>query len=107
MNVTDVNVKFDIYKYLIDSYYQAILWEDIKEYPNNESEFHFIAGFNYFVGSRFTHNHADLKTRSIKVENNAKYDVPIRQANYEGTADQRFESRLSILCIIKILDYRY
>ena len=95
MNVTDVNVKFDIYKYLIDSYYQAILWEDIKEYPNNETEFHFITGFNYFVGSRFTHNHASLKTRSIKIQNNSNFDLPTRQDNYEGTADKRFGSEFA------------
>ena len=92
MNATDVNIKFDLYRYLLGSYYQAILLEDIKEYPNSNTEYHFITGVNYFVGSRFTHNHANLKARTIK-DLNSNFELMTRQTNYDGTADQRFQSK--------------
>ena len=66
MDSTDAHVKADLEQYLLGSYFQVILWEDIKEYSNNNTEYYLISAYNYFVGSWFTHNHANLKARTIK-----------------------------------------
>jgi hypothetical protein len=76
-------------KWIDEEYIVSIFNEDTKDFPNTESDAHFLSSFNYFVGARFTVNRANMKPTSVN-SGNSTYEFLKRESNYEGQTNSSY-----------------
>jgi hypothetical protein len=91
--------KYDLTFFISDVYYYQILFEEVKEFPNQGSLYHFVNNWNFFAGSRITFNRAILETKEIQVDGK-KAEVSVRKSNYQGEANDKYKSKYTVKLII-------
>ena len=77
--------------FLRSVYIEQIFNERGKEFENKENKYHFLNGFNYFVGARITHNRASMETETLGGGEN-KFQKKVRKENYKGSTDRTYHS---------------
>ena len=82
----NITKKEDIALFIQNVLIQEIFNETIKEYTALTEGYHYISGFNYFMGIRLTHNRAEL----IQDPTDTSTKKLIRKRDYQGTASQSF-----------------
>lgn len=62
--------------------------ETRKDFDPLVDGYHYIGGFNYFMGMRITHQRADMKLATGDQDMDGLY-IELRQQNYEGRTNTK------------------
>lgn len=87
---SDIVKKLHIKQFFVNIILPVIYNENSKDYQPMAEGFHYLNGFNYFMGLRVTHNRAKMDNTTEEQE----YDdnvLLLRTENYSGRSSKKFK----------------